>query len=737
MKKRILCFLLVLVMAIGFIPTVAFAESNVIEITDGDTYNVTWSENESEKFIYLTVSETGYYDVEVKDNIAIAELWFDVVDIDLAENFEINIDQTSEIGFYDLKEKHEFKNVRFNKDHLYQIQMTYDVYDPEFDDYVTVDADIDITVTKSDYTPIDVTLGANVNFVTDCDAYNWFVFETEAEGDYQFKVNQYTDSFFHVFEKATGKSVAYLDCSYTDVGLSKLEANTEYIICMKTYDEVAKLVRLSVSKNDVDITAIDVVQNDVTILADNGYFYEDGTSYLPYDFTESFKYKLIYSDGTDETLYSYELYEKGIDIDYIRYEGEVYTYDYENFFESGNQPVVIETNSIGEFESTIYVTSYTEYVSDLNAVRDYKDMTISYEDEETKTYFWRLIPDDTNAYEFYSSDWEEIYSEFTLFDADNKIVDRSDDGWCLKAGQEYCLRVTYWYEEDCYGDVVFHLEPYREHEHTYSNYIYNNDATTEADGTKTRTCTVCEHKETVTAEGTKLPAPAPTPTPTPAPTPAPTPDPAPAPTPDPAPEQKPVEIVDTTKVFTDVKANKWYTNAINYAYSNNFIAGVSKTEFGRDVPVTRGMFITILARIAGVDTSKAANKVDTKFTDVKSGKYYTAAIKWASDNNIVSGLTDTAFGPETAIERQQLCTMIVNFAKFMKVDLTASQAEITFADGGNIRKYAKTAVSTCQKAGIVSGYAAGSGMEFKPKNTATRAEAAQILYKFHKDFMAK
>ena len=723
MKKRILCFLLVMVMSLGFIPTVAFADADVMEITDGDTYNVTWSGDDGEKYIYLTVSETGYYDVEVKDNNAVAELWLDVVDIDLAENFEINIDQTSEIGFYDLKEKHEFKNVRFNKDHLYQIQMTYDYYDPEFDDYVTVDADIDITVTKSDYTPIDVTLGANVNFVTDCDAYNWFVFETEAEGDYQFKVNQYTDSFFHVFEKATGKSVAYVNCSYTDVGLTKLEANTEYIICMKTYDEVAKLVRLSVSKNDVDITAIDVVQNYVTILADNGDFYEDGTSYLPYDFTESFKYKLVYSDGTDETLYSYELYEKGIDIDSIRYEGEVYTYDYENFFESGNQPVAIETNSIGEFESTIYVTSYTEYVSDLNAVRDYKDMTISYEDEETKTYFWRLIPDDTNAYEFYSSDWDEIYSEITVFDNNNKIVDRGEDGWCLKAGQEYCLRVTYWYEEDCYGDVVFHLEPYREHVHSFGEYVYNNDATTEADGTKTRTCTVCEHKETVTAEGTKLPVPAPTPTPTP--------DPA------PAPEQKPVEIIDTTKVFTDVKAGKWYTNAVNYAYSHDFIAGVSATEFGRDVSVTRGMFITILARIAGVDTSKEANKLDTKFTDVKSGKYYTAAIKWASENGVASGKSATTFEPNTAISRQELCVMISNFAKFMKIDLIATEPEIAFTDGGAIAKWAKTAVVTCQKADIVNGYTVGAGAEFRPANTATRAEAAQILYKFHKDFVAK
>ena len=53
-----------------------------------------------------------------------------------------------------------------------------------------------------------------------------------------------------------------------------------------------------------------------------------------------------------------------------------------------------------------------------------------------------------------------------------------------------------------------------------------------------------------------------------------------------------------------------------------------------------------------------------------------------------------------------------------------------------IGNYAKTAVATCQMADIVNGYANGDGFDFKPTNTATRAEAAQILYKFHKDFVA-
>ena len=196
--------------------------------------------------------------------------------------------------------------------------------------------------------------------------------------------------------------------------------------------------------------------------------------------------------------------------------------------------------------------------------------------------------------------------------------------------------------------------------------------------------------------------------------------------------QKYLETGDITKVFNDVKSGRWYINAVEYNYVNGFISGMSATEFGVSTPVTRGMFITVLARIAGVDTSN--NNVKTKFTDVESGRYYTGAIKWASDNKIVAGMTDTTFEPNSALQRQQLCVMIVNFAKHLKVELKPAEAAITFADASGIGNYAKTAVAACQTADIVNGYNEGGKIFFKPTNTATRAEAAQILYKFHSDF---
>ena len=192
-----------------------------------------------------------------------------------------------------------------------------------------------------------------------------------------------------------------------------------------------------------------------------------------------------------------------------------------------------------------------------------------------------------------------------------------------------------------------------------------------------------------------------------------------------------VVIEDTTKIFKDVKKNKWYNDAIDYCYSYGFIAGVQKDSFGVDTPVTRGMFITVLARIAGVDTLGDANKTTTKFDDVKSGKYYTNAIKWASENGVVSGITEKEFKPDAHIERQQLCVMIVNFAKYLDIGIDGYEQKIAFADEKNIAKYAKQAVEICQMGDIINGVGSGEKVMANPKMGASRAEAAQMLYMFH------
>ena len=190
-------------------------------------------------------------------------------------------------------------------------------------------------------------------------------------------------------------------------------------------------------------------------------------------------------------------------------------------------------------------------------------------------------------------------------------------------------------------------------------------------------------------------------------------------------------VQDSSKTFTDVK-NLWYKNAVDYCYTNGYISGMSNTEFGIGTSVTRGMFITVLARMAGVDTSAAANAAAlSKFNDVGARKYYSAAVKWASENGIVAGVSATEFMPDSPITRQQLCVMTVNFANNQGIAVRQVEDALSFADEKEIQPYAKAAVALCQRADIVNGYNESGKLLFKPTATATRAEAAQILFKFH------
>ncbi len=240
--------------------------------------------------------------------------------------------------------------------------------------------------------------------------------------------------------------------------------------------------------------------------------------------------------------------------------------------------------------------------------------------------------------------------------------------------------------------------------HTWGEYVFDDNATPASDATETAKCKAkgCDATDSRVVPGTKLPP------------------------------------LDTSKVFEDVNKGDWYKDAVDYCYSNGFIAGMSETVFGVNTKVSRAMFVTIIARMAGVDTSEKANaKATTKFADVKAGQWYSAAVKWANEKGIVSGISETSFAPNANLTREQLCVMVVNFAKVSGTELTATKKEIKFADSNKIASWAKDAVKVCQRAGIVSGYVEGSKTYFKPQNTATRAEATQILYVLHKNFIAK
>lgn len=96
--------------------------------------------------------------------------------------------------------------------------------------------------------------------------------------------------------------------------------------------------------------------------------------------------------------------------------------------------------------------------------------------------------------------------------------------------------------------------------------------------------------------------------------------------------------------FSDVSADAYYANAVNWAISKNITSGTSESTFSPDEPCTRAQILTFLWRASGSPKSTAQNN----FTDVSESDYYYDAAIWASEKGMVTG---TTFGANTPCTR--------------------------------------------------------------------------------------
>ena len=175
--------------------------------------------------------------------------------------------------------------------------------------------------------------------------------------------------------------------------------------------------------------------------------------------------------------------------------------------------------------------------------------------------------------------------------------------------------------------------------------------------------------------------------------------------------------------FTDITGH-WAADDILFVASRGLLSGTSDTTFSPNTGMTRGMFVTALGRLAGINPDSYKTG---KFTDVKADAYYAPYVNWAAQTGIVEGVTAITFAPDTNINREQMAVIMVNYAKKLGYDLPKTLQAVTFADNAQISSWAKDAVKAMQQAGILAGK---NGNKFAPKGTATRAEVATVLRRF-------
>ena len=187
-----------------------------------------------------------------------------------------------------------------------------------------------------------------------------------------------------------------------------------------------------------------------------------------------------------------------------------------------------------------------------------------------------------------------------------------------------------------------------------------------------------------------------------------------------------VEEPAPTEPFVDVAEGDWFYDAVVYAYQNELMDGVGGNRFAPNSETTRAQLVTILYRLEG----EPAVSGDLPFTDVEAGIWYTDAILWAAQNNIVNGVSDTEFAPGDDLTRQQLVTILYRYAEAKGYDVSASADLSGYPDAGQVQDYAQPAMAWAVAENIIQGMEDGT---LKPAGNASRAQIATILMRFCED----
>ena len=177
--------------------------------------------------------------------------------------------------------------------------------------------------------------------------------------------------------------------------------------------------------------------------------------------------------------------------------------------------------------------------------------------------------------------------------------------------------------------------------------------------------------------------------------------------------------VDVSDLFIDIARDAWYKDAVQYAYDNGLMTGVSATEFAPEATTTRAMIVSILARLENVTTAQA-----TGFADVDD-EWYATAVNWAANVGVVNGYEDNTFRPNTAITREQLAAILMNYAAYKGEDVSNRASLATYTDQPST--WAEEAMSWAVAEGLISGVTADT---LQPQGAATRAQVAAILQRF-------
>lgn len=174
--------------------------------------------------------------------------------------------------------------------------------------------------------------------------------------------------------------------------------------------------------------------------------------------------------------------------------------------------------------------------------------------------------------------------------------------------------------------------------------------------------------------------------------------------------------------FVDVSKTDWFYNDVKYVWQHDIMNGVSDTKFAPETSMTRAMFVTVLYRLEG--SPDVTGMATPPFTDIGAKNFDWAynAIVWAYNTGVTKGTSATTFAPGVAISRQEIVTMFYRYA-----GSPAVSGSPIFGDSSVISSWARDAVQWAKSFGVVNGYPNGN---FGPVDATTRGQMAAMIHRY-------
>lgn len=178
--------------------------------------------------------------------------------------------------------------------------------------------------------------------------------------------------------------------------------------------------------------------------------------------------------------------------------------------------------------------------------------------------------------------------------------------------------------------------------------------------------------------------------------------------------------------FTDVSVADSFYSSVGYCYQNGLFNGTSDTTFSPGSSMTRGMFVTVLYRLAGQPAAEGSNP----FSDAAAGRYYTNAVLWAVENGITEGTSKTTFSPDSPVTREQAAVFLKRYAD-KKGDQFAPNTGSSLPHG-ELSAWAASSVEWALDSGLLNG---AEDAMMTAKEFAPRSLLATILTNYCKNVL--